>query len=108
MRLHIQYLLSTGDSDRARAACLKYLQTSLGYFYPESIEIVEQAEALAKQLGGQLERPKLSWKYAWIQMLFGWHRAKRGQQLLLRFRWSVERRWDKMLFRIAGQRPVGV
>jgi O-antigen/teichoic acid export membrane protein/glycosyltransferase involved in cell wall biosynthesis len=106
MQLHIGYLRSLEDSERARAACLRYLQTSLIYFYPENRDIVKQAELMAIDLGGELGLPSLSWKYSWMKTILGWRRAKHGQQLLLSFRWWLERVSDKALFRIEGRKPV--
>ena len=103
MKLHIGYLRSVEDSERVRAACLRYLQTSLIYFYPDKPEIVEQAEEMAKDLGGRLEPPYLSWKYSWMRTIFGWRTAKSGQRVLLKSRWSVERCWDKALFHIENR-----
>jgi glycosyltransferase involved in cell wall biosynthesis len=103
MKLHIGYLRSMEESERVRAACLKYLQTSLIYFYPDKPDIVEQAEQMAKDLGGQLGPPYLSWKYSWMRTVFGWRAAKGGQRVLLKSRWSVERRWDKALFHLENR-----
>src|SRR5262249_40880996 len=64
MQMHIQYLLSLEDSNRARAACVHYLQTWFPPFYPEHEDLVFQFEALARELGGALQLPHLSWKYA--------------------------------------------
>jgi glycosyltransferase involved in cell wall biosynthesis len=97
MQLHIQYLRSVDDSKRARAACVNYLQEWMTAFYPERLDIFEEAEQLARELGGHLEAPILSWKYSWIRAIFGWPSAKRAQILLPRFRWSVQRFWDKTL-----------
>jgi hypothetical protein len=99
MKLHIGYLRSLEDSKRVREACLTYLRTSQIYFYPERSDIVNQAEEIARDLGGQLGTPGLSWKYAWIKGIFGWRLAKSFQQTLLRFRWSFVRLWDHTLFR---------
>ena len=104
IQMHIDYLRSLEDSERVRAACLRYLQTYMIYFYPEKIDIVEQAERLAKNLGGKLTSPRLSWKYSWMKAIFGWRLAKYGQLLLLRFRWSSERFWDHTLFRLQRRR----
>ena len=59
MKLHIGYLRSMEDSERVRAACLRYLQTSLIYFYPDKPDIVEQAEQMARDLGGAIGAPAL-------------------------------------------------
>jgi hypothetical protein len=87
------------DSQRVRTACLTYLQNWLGAFYPNRPDLVEQAQNLAEDLGGKLEIPRLRWKYAWIQPIFGYDLAKRAQLLLSQIRWSVTSSWDKMMFR---------
>ena len=103
MKLHIGYLHSLDGSERARRACVTYLQNWLIYFYPERMDLVEQAEQMARDLGGKLEIPKLSWKYAWIRAIFGWPIAKRIQRFLPNIRWSLVRHWDNALFRIEGK-----
>jgi glycosyltransferase involved in cell wall biosynthesis len=100
MQLHISCLRSMEESPRVRAACLRYLQTSLIYFYPQREDILCQARQLAGELGGSLNAPDLSWKYSWMQSTFGWNTAKQGQQFLLNVAWSGRRLWDKLLFRI--------
>lgn len=98
MQSHLRYLQSLEDSERVRAACVRYLQNSLHYFYPKRLDIVRMAEQMARDLGGQLEVPRFSWKYAWIQRVFGWELAKNAQITLSRLKWSVVRSWDKALF----------
>ena len=71
MKLHIQYLRSLEESDRVRKACLTYMQTWLENFYPERPDIVAELQALAAQLQGHLETPRLRWKYAWMKPIFG-------------------------------------
>ena len=100
MRLHVSYLRSLEDSYRVRAACLNYLQMSLIYFFPERQDILRQMEEMAGDLGGTLSPPHLSWKYSWMGAVLGLSRAKRGQQLMLKARWSVEKLWDKALFHV--------
>jgi glycosyltransferase involved in cell wall biosynthesis len=107
MQLHIGYLRSLEDSDRVRAACVRYLQNWMVFFYPERFDIFKQAEELARSLGGQLRIPRLSWKYSWIEMVFGWGPAKRAQVLLPNIRWSLARFWDKTLFRLENRRLAG-
>jgi glycosyltransferase involved in cell wall biosynthesis len=97
MELHIAYLRSLEDSPRVRAACVKYLQNWLTFFHPESPDIVHRAEQVAKDLGGQLDVPQLSWKYSWIETHFGRSLAKRAQMFLPRIRWSLARFRDKVL-----------
>jgi glycosyltransferase involved in cell wall biosynthesis len=99
LQLHIKYLRKLEESDRVRAACVRLLQTWLPAFYPERLDIVRQAEQLAESLGGRLEMPRLSWKYAWIQKSVGWPLAKRAMLLSRQSKSSVLRRWDKILSR---------
>ncbi len=106
MQLHIHYLLSLEDSPRVHRACVEYLRDSLIYFYPEKGHIVKQAEQIATELGYELGIPYLSWKYYWIEALFGWHLAKPTQQMLRRFRWMLERHLDKVLFLIESRNPT--
>lgn len=98
MQLHLRYLRSLEDSDRARAACVRYLQTWLHYFYPQRLDIVRMAEQTARELGGQLQLPRLSWKYACLQNVFGWGLARRTQLALRKLRLWSERCFDKILF----------
>lgn len=104
MRLHIGYLLSLEDSERSRATCVRYLQTWLMHFYPESRGIVTEAERLAVDLGGHLEAPRFSWKYEWMRWLFGWTAAKGFSIVLPRVKWSLLRWYDKVLLRLESRR----
>jgi hypothetical protein len=104
MQLHIAYLRSLEDSERTRAASVKYLQNWLIFFYPERMDIVAQAEQMAGDLGGQLQPPQLSWKYSWIRSIFGWPLAKRAQVMLPRIKWSLVRSWDNILFCIESRK----
>jgi glycosyltransferase involved in cell wall biosynthesis len=100
MRLHIRYLLSLENSERTRAACVRYLQNWFIHFYPEHSQIVREAEELAGDLGGRLRTPELSWKYEWIRRLVGWGPAKRAQTTLPRIKWTLLRTWDRALARL--------
>jgi glycosyltransferase involved in cell wall biosynthesis len=102
MQLHIRYLRSLEDSPKSRAACVRYLQNWLVYFHPERPDLVRAASDMARELGGELSTPRLSWKYVGIERLFGRPAAKRAQIVLPGIRWSVERFWDKLLFRLAS------
>ncbi|MFZ0825997.1 MAG: glycosyltransferase family 2 protein [Verrucomicrobiia bacterium] len=105
MELHLKYVLSRDDGERVRAACVQYLRSWLPGFYPERLDLVERIQQLAVSLGGKLEIPQLSWKYAWIEKLFGWPAAKRTQQYYNDCKSSAIRSWDKALFRLARQQP---
>src|SRR6266498_4047280 len=100
--LQIGYLRSVEDNARIHAACLKYLQTSFFNFYPERVNLVKQIEQLAAQLGGQLEIPNLSWKYRWIQKVFGFTVAKRARQRWNQCKSFAMRSWDRALFHLEG------
>ncbi len=106
MKLHIQYLRSLEESERVRKACLAYIQLRYGVFYPERPDLMQEAQQLAGMLGGRLQPPKLSWKYLWIQKLFGFAVAKRVRSRWNQHKSSVMRSWDKALFRLeGGNRP---
>jgi glycosyltransferase involved in cell wall biosynthesis len=104
MQLHIIYLRSLEDSERVRAACIQYLQNYLIVFYPLRLDIAKDMRKVARELGGQLDVPRLPWKYSWIKTFFGWDCACRAQLFLPSVRWSVVRIWDKALFRIESRR----
>ncbi|MBV8898575.1 MAG: glycosyltransferase family 2 protein [Verrucomicrobia bacterium] len=104
MRLHVRYLRSLEDSDRVRAACLRYLHTWLINFYPERPDIIRELDELARTLGGKLEMPRLRWKYAWITPLFGWGAAKRAQMVLPQFKASLTRFWDRAIYQLENAR----
>jgi len=107
MQLHIGYLRSLEDSERVRTVCVKYLRDWLHHFYPERLDIVRQAEQLAETLGGRLEAPRLSWKYAWIQKAFGWPLAKRAKLLMRQSKWSMIRSWDRVLSHFENRNLAG-
>ncbi len=104
-RVYYRYLRSLEDSPRTRAASIQYLQNWLVFFYPYRPDLVEEAGQIAKDLGGKLEPPQLSWKYCWIKALFGWGLAKRAQVFFPRLRWSVIRSCDKILSKVNNE-PV--
>jgi glycosyltransferase involved in cell wall biosynthesis len=98
LQTHITYLLSLEDSLRTRAACVTALQDWFPCFYPEYRGIVAEARGLARQLGGELHTPRLSWKYSWIQRMFGWKLAKRASLFAPRVRWTARRLCDRVRF----------
>ena len=106
IKLHIQYLRSLEDSERVRKACLAYIQIWYRNFYPERPNLMREAQQLAAMLGGRLEIPELSWKYLWIQRLFGFAVAKRTSQRWNHYKLSVMRFWDKTLFRLEGGKAL--
>ena len=108
MQLQIGYLRSLEDSQRVRAACVKYLQTWLSYFYPERLDLVKQMEKIAVDLGGQLEIPRLSWKYSWIEAVLDQNLAKRVQLVMPQIKRSCAMFLDKVLYRIENRVHRGI
>jgi hypothetical protein len=106
MEMHIRYLRSLDDSKRAREACVRYLQEWSIIFYPQRIDLFKQADAVAQDLGGRVQLPRLSWKYSWIKAIFGWPLARRAQMSLQRLKWSLVSYWDKMCYNIEGQKKA--
>jgi glycosyltransferase involved in cell wall biosynthesis len=98
MKLHIQYLRSLEESERVRKACLTYIQRWYRNFYPERPDLMQEARQLAEMLGGQLEIPRSSWKYLWIQKLLGFAVAKQVGYRWNYYKSSILRSYDKALF----------
>jgi len=106
IELQVKHVCSLGDSQRMRSACLTFLQQWLGAFYPEQMEMSERMMKLARELGGELERPRLPAKYHWIQQTFGWDTAKRAQEFVPRIKRSLIRSWDRALFQLESRQPL--
>lgn len=104
MTLQIGNVRNLEDSPLVRSVCLQYLQRWLIYFYPEERKIVTKARELAFELGGQLNIPRLSWKYAVLQRLFGWRLAKAASITGPKARAWCIKNWDKFLFDWSGSR----
>jgi len=100
MKKHVQYLQSLEDSERVRKACLAYMQNWSHNFYPERPDLFAEVQAMAAQLHGHLEVPRLRWKYAWMRPVFGWKTAKWAQTVLPQFKDSWLRHWDEFLFKL--------
>ena len=76
LELNIAHLRAVEESERVRAACLKYLQMYLDYICPVETDLLARAEALAASLGGRLEPPALSWKHSLLKAFLGADNAK--------------------------------
>ena len=100
MKLHIQYLRSLEESERVRTACLNYIETWYPNFYPERTDIVAELQAIAAELQGHLEAPRLRGKYAWMKPIVGYRAAKRIQMVLPRVKSSLLRSWDKAMYKL--------
>jgi len=102
MELNIGYLRSLEDSPRVRQACVTYLNNWQIHFHPERPDLVQRAQQLAQSMGGNLPAPCLSWKYGWIQKLFGWSAAKRSQASYNLWKARMRRGWDGVMHRLEG------
>jgi glycosyltransferase involved in cell wall biosynthesis len=103
MKLQIQYLRSLEESERVRKACLTYLHTWSGQFYPERPDMFAEIQALAGELGGRLEEPRLHRKYAWITPVLGSKAARWAQRVLPETKSWVNRKWDKAMFQLESR-----
>lgn len=103
MELQIGYLRAMADDARVRATCVTYLQTWLPNFFPQRMDLVERMRKLARDLGGELHDPKISWKYVGIQKTLGWAAAQRAQiqYNLLKDRALIS--WDRLMFSLQSR-----
>jgi glycosyltransferase involved in cell wall biosynthesis len=104
MVLQVAFIRSIEDSPRVRSAIVQYLQSWLHHFYPERPDLVKELEALASEVGGALRTPQMSWKYAWIDRIFGRVAAKRAQLHYNSGKSLALRSWDRVLYRVLGRR----
>ena len=95
--LQIDHMRSLEDSERTRDACLRFLQRWLIYFYPDRCDILEKANSVAKDLGGELHAPVLAWTYDMIKQLFGWKMAKKTQVAVRQTKVLVKKNWNRLL-----------
>jgi glycosyltransferase involved in cell wall biosynthesis len=103
MKLHVKCLLALEDTPRTRQACLTYLNTWVHNFYPQRPDLVAEVEQLAVSLGGHVAIRRFSWKYAWIEKLFGVEKAKHAQIYLPQCKENLQRAWDKWMARREGE-----
>jgi len=104
MQAHISCLRALEDSERVRKACLAYMQNWYHNFHPGRPVIAAELQALAAQLQGHLEEPRLRRKYAWMKAVFGWKAAEWAQMALPEFRASCIRRYDEAMYRLEAPR----
>ena len=100
IKLHVQYIRALEDSERVRQACLAYLQKYFFDFHPDRPDIVAELQGLAAQLCGRLEEPRLSWKYAWMQKIWGYRTARQVQLFVPVFKTHVARCREGILFNL--------
>jgi glycosyltransferase involved in cell wall biosynthesis len=100
MKLHIECLLALDDSEQSRRAAVAHIQTWVGLFYPDRLDLVRQAEELAKRLGGSLRKPEMPKKYEWIGRMLGEGAALRAKRVFPRLKAVVQGSWDRAIWRI--------
>lgn len=107
MKLHIQYLRSLEDSPRVHEACRNYLRTWSSNFSPKRLDIREELQAIAEDIGGPIEFPRLRWKYRWISRVLGDELAWRAQLELPQFKARAICKWDRLMARLErGQQSI--
>ena len=105
-QLQISHLLSLDDSEQSRIACRDLLQHYLGVFYPERLDLAEESRKLAMQLGYELSAPRMSWKYMWLQRIFGLAYAKRIELYYNRVKSNIFRFSDKAFFQSENRKSI--
>jgi glycosyltransferase involved in cell wall biosynthesis len=93
------HLLALEDSPRTRAAAVQMLQDWLPEFYKRP-DLVGEARALARRLGGELHAPSMHPKYRPIAWLFGYPTAVAATRVLPKVRDRAARKWDEWLYRL--------
>jgi glycosyltransferase involved in cell wall biosynthesis len=94
----VRHLLSIDDSPRAKKACLQFLQDWFDLFYSGPAVLVQELEAFASGLGGHLEEPQFSWKYAPVHRVLGWQAANSMRRYVRSRRMLTERALDEFLY----------
>jgi glycosyltransferase involved in cell wall biosynthesis len=80
MKLHIQCLRSLEDSLRVREACRAYIQNCAMSFHPDRVDIRNELQEMARDLGGEMQLAGL------LKPLFGEAFAWRAQLTLPHFK----------------------
>ena len=100
LRLCISYLRSLEDSDRTRAASLKFLQTCIDLadcFYPDKEDLFRRVCELGRELGGEPTPPRLSWKYRPLKAVFGWEAVRRMKAFVSNVKLLTRLQRDRLL-----------
>lgn len=99
-KLSIQNLRSLENSERTRRASVIYLQRLYGHLYPNKVELLNDLEALAVELGGKLTASSAGWKLKVIRNFFGWKTAKKVIISGRKLRLAMTVKWDEILYRL--------
>jgi GT2 family glycosyltransferase len=94
--LCINHLRQIEDSPRTRAACLRLLQSRLVHYYPSRPSLVEDANALARELGGALRPPATTRKFRLASSILGWRAATRLKNSLWRMETLLRKNAERL------------
>lgn len=97
----IGHLMSLEDSPRTREASIRLLQDWLHHFYPEHPDLVERAQTFARRLGGELQTPRVKWKYQPVEWLFGYPSAAKVSRTLPFLKSRAICGWDELLYKLS-------
>lgn len=97
-KLCFGYLRSYEDSERTRRACLACLQRCYEAWYPEKHALLVEVHDLARELGGSLSLPEISWKYYLIERLFGWEVTKKVRRNWQRAKLIMHMNLDRLSY----------
>ena len=93
--LCLDHLRRLENSDRSKAASLKFLQARLRYFEPSNPEIVQAAHKLATALGGTLSSPLPSRTFRLVSNVTGWKTAMKMKSAAWSGEVSLHKNWDR-------------
>lgn len=108
LQLCIAQLRSLEDSERTREASLTFLQNwvDLGdCFGPDNADRLNRVERMARELGGHLRPPRLSWKYVPVQKLLGWRAAKRAKMTVSNLKLLARLHWERLAMTASLRHP---
>ena len=98
MQLQIGHVLSLDDSKRSRAACLNYFKRGCPLSIRSGRTSFRSWNNSPPVSAVDWKLPRLSWKYAWIEKLFGFAAAKHAELYYNRAKSSALRAWDRMMY----------
>ncbi|MEE9304127.1 MAG: glycosyltransferase family A protein [Thiotrichaceae bacterium] len=96
--LSVEHLISLEDSEKTRQASVQHLQTFSSYFYPNQSDLLDKMYKRAYDLGGELNPPKISWKYYPLEKTFGPETTNKIMNNWRAAKLLARRNWDKYLY----------
>lgn len=104
LRLQVEHMLRFQDSERIKGAAIEYFQHFATCFYPERVDLFQQAQEIVANLGGRLEPPAVPAKYSMLYKAFGMRNGKRLRFQYNSIKYAALRGWDRMLHNIETRR----